>query len=327
MSKGPFQKLIDKLVRQAGEKAELTYDDLNQAIPRDVVSPDRIDEVILALVERGIEVSDRSGAGKPRPKPSAAPGAPGRPASAVALGEEDEVVETIVHGRSNDPVRMYLRKMGTVSLLTREGEVTIAKRIEEGEKKVLSTILRSSIAVREILDLGDKLRTGRLRVRDVARDFEGEEVEFDEEEVVKRLLKQIEKIRRLTRRIDKVERHVARAKRLGQARREAHRRSIESMRGAVVETLHQMHLSRRQTDAIVDRLKELARRIDKCKEEIGELEARAGMDQRTMRRTIREMRKNRANARRVSRKLGVRLDDLLETDHSIKNAQDRKSVV
>ncbi|MDI7270050.1 MAG: RNA polymerase sigma factor region1.1 domain-containing protein, partial [Myxococcota bacterium] len=77
MSKGPFQKLIDKLVRQAGEKAELTYDDLNQAIPRDVVSPDRIDEVILALVERGIEVSDRSGAGKPRPKPSAAPGAPG----------------------------------------------------------------------------------------------------------------------------------------------------------------------------------------------------------------------------------------------------------
>ena len=67
----------------------------------------------------------------------------------------------------DDPVRMYLRKMGSVSLLTREGEVEIAKRIEEGEKEVLGVVISSSIAIQEILDLGNRLMNDKVRVRDV----------------------------------------------------------------------------------------------------------------------------------------------------------------
>ena len=72
--------------------------------------------------------------------------------------------------KTNDPVRMYLREMGTVPLLTREGEVEIAKRIEEGERRVLQVVLNSQIAVEEILDLGVRLKALKIRVKDVIRE-------------------------------------------------------------------------------------------------------------------------------------------------------------
>src|SRR3954469_7248653 len=84
--------------------------------------------------------------------------------------EEEEKEEEEPGGKSNDPVRLYLRKMGSVSLLTREGEVEIAKRIEEGEKEVLRSLLACRLAVEDILDMGNKLKAGKLRVRDVVKD-------------------------------------------------------------------------------------------------------------------------------------------------------------
>jgi RNA polymerase primary sigma factor len=324
-SKEPFNRLVAKLVRAAKGKGELTYDELNQQIPKEMVSAEKLDELILALAEQGVEVADRpaeavKAVGK-APRPAQRPDEAARGAVAAVAGDDDELGEPVVPGRSNDPVRMYLRKMGTVSLLTREGEVEIAKRIEAGEKRVFSTILRSSIAVREILDLGDKLKKGKLRIRDVVRDFEDEEADFNEEEVVRRVVRQIDRIRRLARNIEGTQHHLAKARRLSEARRKAHLKTIDSGREAIVETLHDMHLSKRQVDAIVDRLKQLIQRVEKIREEIGEQEKRIGMDERSMRRTIRDMRRSRAVERRVSQKLGVKLDDLLQADIFIRNAR------
>ena len=325
-SREPFQKLVAKLVRAARGRGEITYDELNQQLPKELTSAERIDELILGLAEQGVEVVDKpapaaAGGDGERPKPRAKPEESGRSAVAAVAGDDDELGEPSVPGRSNDPVRMYLRKMGTVSLLTREGEVEIAKRIEAGEKKVFSTILRSSIAVREILDLGDKLKKGKLRIRDVVRDFEDEDAEFNEEEVVKRVVRQIDRIRRFARNIERTEANLGKARRMSEARRKAHLRSIDSAREQIVETLHDMHLSKRQVDAIVDRLKQLIQRVDKVREEIGEQEKKAGMDERAVRRTIREMRRSRAVERRISQKLGVRLDDLLQADQFIRNSR------
>jgi RNA polymerase primary sigma factor len=94
---------------------------------------------------------------------------------------EEKEEEDAGYGKSNDPVRMYLRKMGSVSLLTREGEVEIAKRIEEGEKEVLAAVLSSSIAIKEILDLGERLRKGKIRVREIIKDA-GDEQQAEREE-------------------------------------------------------------------------------------------------------------------------------------------------
>src|SRR5262249_44530593 len=101
------------------------------------------------------------------------------------------------YSKSNDPVRMYLRKMGSVSLLTREGEVEIAKRIEQGEHAILGAILNAPVAGREIIDLGDKLRKHKIRVKDIIRDAEDEDREFDEEEADRRILRLIDKVKHL----------------------------------------------------------------------------------------------------------------------------------
>ena len=127
-SKEPFNRLVAKLVRAARGKGELTYDELNQQIPKEMVSAEKIDELIQALAEQGVEVVDRPGAQVPAKPSKARPSRPEEPArgSVTAVAGDDDDLEPAVPGRSNDPVRMYLRKMGTVSLLTREGEVEIA---------------------------------------------------------------------------------------------------------------------------------------------------------------------------------------------------------
>ena len=90
-----------------------------------------------------------------------------------------------------------MRRMGTISLLTREGEVEIAKRIEDGDRRVLQVVLKSSVAIEEILGLGDKLRKHEIRVKEVVRDVDEEDPEFDEQWHVDRVCKVIDKVRRL----------------------------------------------------------------------------------------------------------------------------------
>ena len=103
--------------------------------------------------------------------------------------EAEEEEDADGYSKTNDPVRMYLRKMGSVSLLTREGEVEIAKRIEEGERRVLQVVLNSSVAVEEILELGDKLRKQKIRVKEVVKDADEEDAEFDEQWHIERVCK------------------------------------------------------------------------------------------------------------------------------------------
>ena len=168
------QKLIDL----GKSKGFLTYDEVNDNMPEDIVSSDQIDDWLSALGDEGIEIVDsaskvRVSSKVPTPKV----------ADAIEEDEkeEEEADDDYDSGdsKTNDPVRMYLRKMGSVSLLTREGEVEIAKRIEEGERRVLQTVLNSPIAVEELLLLGERLKKQKVRVKEVGdTDFLiGEQVE------------------------------------------------------------------------------------------------------------------------------------------------------
>ena len=154
---------VKALMERGREKGFLTYDEVNDALPSDT-SSDQIDDVMSMFGEHDIEVVD--GAEKKMKLPDKPP----EPEAKAEDEEEKEEEEDAGYGKSNDPVRMYLRKMGSVSLLTREGEVEIAKRIEEGEKEVLAAVLSSSIAIREILELGERLRKGKIRVREIMKD-------------------------------------------------------------------------------------------------------------------------------------------------------------
>jgi RNA polymerase primary sigma factor len=158
-----FEHDIDNLIEAGKEKGYLTYGDVNDMLPEEIGSADDLDDLITTIGTQGIDLLD-------------APKFPGDKDFELEEGEDVELDLTPgTLEKTNDPVRMYLREMGTVPLLTREGEVEIAKRIERGQLRVLKAISRSPIVIREISALGEDLKRGVRNVKEV--------VIFDEEEL------------------------------------------------------------------------------------------------------------------------------------------------
>jgi len=195
-TKNRDRKEVQQLIEIGKSKGFLTYDEVNDALPADMVAADQMDDVLGVLGDEDIEIVDTATQVKIAPKRIVEEQAEQKVSREREQAPTTTKTEEELDGyysKSNDPVRMYLRKMGSVSLLTREGEVEIAKRIEQGEHTVLAAILNSPVAVREIMDLGDKLRKHKIRVKDIIRDAEDDNAEFDEEEADRRILRLIEK--------------------------------------------------------------------------------------------------------------------------------------
>ena len=265
-------KEVKKLIDLGKEKGYLTYDDVNDMLPAEVVSPDQIDDVMSIFGEMDIEVVDSNqrvtlgGAGEE-----------------LAEEEEEEKeldnndVDGDVVGKTGDPVRMYLREMGTVSLLSREGEVEIAKKIEEGENRVINEVLSSPLALTYILDLGEKLAQHEIRVREIIKE-EGEEdsEDFEDEEVhEKRLLDQIGKIRRTTNDREKIRRQLE-GKRLSAQRRQLLLDSVVKYNDRIINGLKGLQLNRKQTEAIADGLKRTMERMQALERRVKDYEHRVG---------------------------------------------------
>ena len=160
--------VVQRLLELGGDKKYLTFDDLNRALPDNVVSPDDIEDVLQKLDGANIIVADSDERLIEQAAQSASASA-GSPEDEEAL-DEDEASLDLSAGmldKTNDPVRLYLREMGVVPLLTREGEVSIAKRIERGQVKTRKAIARSPIAVCELLRISDDLVADKISIRDV----------------------------------------------------------------------------------------------------------------------------------------------------------------
>ena len=164
---GPDAPLLDtlgaelkKLVQKGKERGYVTYDELNAALPPDEVSSEQIEDTMAMLSEAGVNVVE---AEESEETPAANPAEPAKTAvvAAEATGEDEEL------GRTDDPVRMYLREMGSVELLSREGEIEIAKRIEAGQDKMIGGICESPMTITALMTWRDSINEGRMLLRDV----------------------------------------------------------------------------------------------------------------------------------------------------------------
>ena len=181
-----FEDDITNLIDTGKEKGYLTYGDVNDMLPEDIsTSADDIDDLMTTIGSQGIDLLDAPKFGAEKD---------------FELEEGEDVELDLTPGtleKTNDPVRMYLREMGTVPLLTREGEVEIAKRIERGQMRVLKAISRSPIVIREIVALGEDLKRGVRNVKEV--------VVFDEEELTEDVVQA--RVRSTVTRIDALVKH------------------------------------------------------------------------------------------------------------------------
>ena len=178
---------VNKLITLGEEKGFLTYDDVNDALLPDVTSAEQIDDIISLFGEKNIDIIDTEQGEKLTLKKSM------KDISDVNLKDTLALVPSA--DKTGDPVKMYLREMGSVSLLSREGEVEIAKKIEEGARETMSAIFRLSVSIDEVLSIGDKLLTDEIKSKYVVDNIEDEEGFVEEDEHKNRILKQINKIR------------------------------------------------------------------------------------------------------------------------------------
>ncbi|HSS38998.1 MAG TPA: RNA polymerase sigma factor region1.1 domain-containing protein, partial [Polyangia bacterium] len=224
-----------ELITMGKAKGFLTYDEVNEHMPENIVSSDQMDDWLSAFSGEGIEIVDSASKIKVPGKEAAGEEAEEEEEEAEAKKEEaDEDEDADGYSKTNDPVRMYLRKMGSVSLLTREGEVEIAKRIEDGERRVLQVVLNSSVAIEEILQLGDKLRKQKIRVKEVVKDADEEDAEFDEQWHIERVCKVIDKVRRLFKEQEKFQEKLD-VKGLSEGSKKKWKQSITDLRQEILD--------------------------------------------------------------------------------------------
>ncbi|WP_054697036.1 RNA polymerase sigma factor RpoD [Desulfosarcina cetonica] len=186
MGKKPNQKALKALIEKGKEQGTLTYDEINEVLPNEMMSSEMIDDTLMMFDDMDIEIIDNEDAlsGKDN-------------ASEEKKESLSKSVSVSDFGSVTDPVKMYLREMGMVTLLSREGEVEIAKKIEEGEQDVLKALLETSLGVNYILEFGDLIEKGALRPKHVLRDVDEGDAYVDEMVQIENFLKTIAEIRKV----------------------------------------------------------------------------------------------------------------------------------
>jgi len=186
---------INQLVSQGKEKGYLTYEEVNDVLPSDVVTPEQIDDLMALFSENEIAIVDTSSKGEK-----------------IVASKNDKKGDTEEDAQASksdsvsidDPVRLYLREMGTISLLTRKGEVAIAKRIEAGQDEVLSAVANCGVTIREFVYLANQVKTGEVKIFDIIQATEPEEgKEASGKKEIKNLQKRVKALKTECKKLEK----------------------------------------------------------------------------------------------------------------------------
>ncbi|HEY8379176.1 MAG TPA: sigma-70 factor domain-containing protein, partial [Nannocystis sp.] len=325
------EKLKKQLIAFGKKKGHVTYDELHELLPPDLIDPEELSEWERTLQEEGVQVIPREDAAKVDAKPKLA--------TRKVMPKRDEDPED-EPSRTNDPVRMYLRKMGSVSLLTREGEVEIAKRIEQGEMRVLEIALASPVSVPYILEMYDRIKRGQIRVKDVlnisnpaeagpgALPMSNDPTAMSQEAAMENLTKQVEKIKRHQKELDRLKALLAADAKKGEQgggqlddkTREAYQKSVEEHRRQILEAIQDMKLGRRPIDGIVGELTLLVERVARAEKDLIQCERRAGMDLKELRKLFKDVRLSEEEEFKLCRRLGLHPSELHEIEARMKLA-------
>ncbi len=270
-------KEIRQLISYGKEKGFITFEELNNSLPEDI-TPEQIDDVITLMEQMDIEIIDGTKKNIKISKKILE-----EPTSVEDEEEFQELEEKIVidddNYKSSDPIKIYLKEMGNIKVLTKEEEFELAKEIETNEKIILSKIIKSPILIDEVIKLKELIESRKIGIRDITRDIEEEleNYEFEEssdmyefvseeeEAQTKRILELIDRIKELKEENDKIKEKIEITS--DKKEKEALLNEYEKNRETIISLIDQINLKNKQLLSIVEKFKAMKKKIDEIEKE------------------------------------------------------------
>ena len=326
MPKQELLREVKKLITIGKEKGFLTYDELNNTLPAEVVSSDQFGSIMTMFGEMDIEIVDAPEGGRAQKRSERGEaGEDTEEADTEAETEAEEENEKPIDltpgalSRTDDPVRLYLKEMGSVALLSREGEIEIAKRIEEGKKDIAAVIYGMPMTIEFVLVLRDQLKNAKIDVREIVPVQESEEefeedqqpIERDYEELRVKTLDALNAVRKVSLTLKSL---AEKGKHFGSdaVKQKKFKKQFEMVRQQVVDKIESVNLHGVLKDRMVRRVRDLAIQIRAAEREAMSCQRRIGVSGEAGAELLRKMCRSRKDFLAVKRKTGASEEALLE---------------
>lgn len=293
---------LKRLITLGEEKGFLTYDDVNDILPSDVISSDQIDDIIILFGEKNIDIIDTDKDEKIILKKTTQE-------EDIDSKENGYVTVIPVPPKTGDPVKMYLREMGLVSLLSREGEVEIAKKIEEGEKEIIDAIFSVPVSIKDVIEMGAKLRSGEFRVKNVVHNLEVEDGFVEEEVYKEKALSIIDKIAAINKKNEVLYKKF-KEKGLDDVQQKRMKLRLRKNTKNIMNLCKENKFNKNQINRIALRFKAYVNEIKKAEKDILRCKEKTGMSLNVLERTCILMRREPQNEKQIAKKTGVSVETL-----------------
>jgi len=302
---------VNQLIDLGKEKGFITFEEVNDILPADDFTPTQIDDMAVMFRETSIEIAEKD----QKEKITKVQRIPAKEKAETKGGMEKAAFEQF-----NDPVGIYLRDMGSVSLLSREQEVEIAKRIEEGESEVSEVVLNTPLFIKDIIDLGVKLKSDVLSVREIMRDLDDEETESDEALYKKNVLSLIERIKRSEKKKRELQNKLTQ-KNMGKVTRAELKKKIEQSTEKIVGLLQEINFKKSLIENASRQIKFCLEGLEKSEGEIIQCAKHTGITLEELKALIRLTKKSSQEEKKIRRKFGISKKELLHYEQIIKNGR------
>ena len=321
---------VKRLISMGKEKGFLTYRDLNSTLPADMVSSERLSSLMTMFGEMDIEIIDSPEGERYQQMMSEGEGTTEEAEEAGETEEEDKKIDLTPGdlARTDDPVRLYLKEMGSVSLLSREGEIEIAKRIEDGKQDISTVVFGMPMTIKAVFALIDLVKANKVPIREVVsagveEEFEeGVAVEQDDGELRQRTLEGVRKAKVLAKGLLAL---YARNRKpdLSPAKRKEIKAKLNEARRQSAEKLDGLNLHPVQRERLIQRVRDLAQDIAACERELAYCRRRLGVSGEEGNVLLGKLSRGRSGLIAVRRKTSVPMDVLHEIEKASHNARRR----
>jgi RNA polymerase primary sigma factor len=304
---------VNHLIARGKEKGFVACEKISDTLSSDIFSQKQIDEMMVTFEEVDIEISEPTQrVNIPKQRLQKNPG--------KGNGKVKEVPGKAAYDNLNDPVRSYLREIGAVPLLSREEEVEIAKRIEEGEAEIATIVLHAPITIKEIISTGKSLRSNHISVRGIIRGLDDEEVDIDEELQRRKVLSLIDRIARREGKTLELRKQLTQ-RGLNKARKIELKKKVEHDTKKIFDLIEQINFNNVHIERIAQKLKHFLERLEEAEGRINQCLAKVKLPLEELNKLFRQAKKNSREEKIIAKRTGISQKALLEYEKVIKSAR------